>query len=84
MASRAHAFGVARYLSLTHQEVPGPFDGLVGMIRRFFRVQGVPDVERRAFIRSRLAVADDDPMLDALLALLQQPTKRIGSAAERS
>ncbi|MED5356963.1 MAG: hypothetical protein VYD85_00875, partial [Pseudomonadota bacterium] len=82
MASRAHACGVARYLSLTHQEIPGPFDGLVGMVRRYFRLQGVPDDQRRSVIRSRLAVAEEDPILDSLQALLSnEHTYRVGDRA---
>ena len=56
MASRAHALGVARFMYLTHQESPGPFDGLSGMVRRYFRLQGAPEADQRPLIQNRLGL----------------------------
>ncbi|MEE2786372.1 MAG: protein kinase [Myxococcota bacterium] len=71
MASRAHTLGVSRFVYLTHQQHAGPFDGLTGMVRRYFRLHGLSSLERRSLIRQRLAVQDNDPVLDEMVALLE-------------
>ena len=71
IASRAHALAVSRFIHLTHQENAGPFDGLMGMVRRYFRLQGLPPYERRSLIQMRLSVDECDPVLDEMIALLE-------------
>ena len=48
MCERAHELGAATVLRATHNPIPGPSDGLPGMLSRMFRCPGLP---KRSILR---------------------------------
>jgi serine/threonine protein kinase/tetratricopeptide (TPR) repeat protein len=82
VGQRAHEVGAAIRMRATHAPVPGPRDGLAGLVFRFLRCEGLERARIAERVRGLVSSEDDR---DALLELLAPGSGavRFGSSEER-